>query len=122
MADKENQHTKYQSQVFFWNLLSIYHQQINLDYSDEKNFSEKFKLISSIVPLSIAVFANSSLKNKKFSNFLSYRSYVWQNTSRGGLPEIFLENIVEYKSRTKKVKESLNFSDYQSYKKFHFLI
>ena len=67
--------------------------QINLDYSDEKNFSEKFKLISSIVPLSIAVFANSSLKNKKFSNFLSYRSYVWQNTSRGGLPEIFLENM-----------------------------
>ena len=67
--------------------------QINLDYSDEKNFSDKFKLISSIVPLSIAIFANSSLKNNKFSNFLSYRSHVWQNTSRGGLPEIFLEDM-----------------------------
>ena len=67
--------------------------QINLDYTSEKNFSEKFKLISYLTPLSIALFANSPIKEKKFSNFLSYRSHVWQNTSRGGLPEIFLENM-----------------------------
>ena len=67
--------------------------QINLDYKDEKNFSNKFKLISYLVPLSIAIFANSSLKEKKYSNFLSYRSYVWQNTSRGGLPKLFLEEM-----------------------------
>ena len=37
--------------------------------------------------------------------------------------EIFLENIVEYKSRTKKVKESLNFSDYQkSDRDFAFIV
>ena len=29
----------------------------------------------------------------KLSNFLSYRSKIWQNTSRGGLPEIFLEDM-----------------------------
>jgi glutamate--cysteine ligase len=30
---------------------------------------------------------------KKKSNYLSYRSKVWQNTSRGGLPKLFLENL-----------------------------
>ena len=67
--------------------------QINLDYLDEKDFSNKFKLISFLSPISIAMFANSSIKENKFSNFLSYRSYVWQNTNRGGLPKIFLENM-----------------------------
>ena len=67
--------------------------QINLDYSDEKNFTNIFKISSYIVPLSIAIFANSSIKENKFSKFLSYRSFVWQNTSRGGLPKIFLENM-----------------------------
>ena len=39
--------------------------QINLDYTSEKNFSEKFKLISYLTPLSIALFANSPIKEKK---------------------------------------------------------
>ena len=30
---------------------------------------------------------------KKNSNYLSYRSKVWQNTSRGGLPKIFFEEL-----------------------------
>ena len=30
---------------------------------------------------------------KKKSNYLSYRSKVWQNTSRGGLPKLFFENL-----------------------------
>ena len=67
--------------------------QINLDYSNEKNFTDKFRLISHITPISNALFANSSIKEKTFSNFLSYRTFVWQNTSRGGLPKIFLENM-----------------------------
>ena len=67
--------------------------QINLDYSSEEDFIKKFKIINSIVPISIALFANSSIVEKKNSKFLSYRSKVWQNTSRGGLPKVFLENI-----------------------------
>ena len=67
--------------------------QINLDYSSEEDFIKKFKIINSIVPISIALFANSSILEKKNSKFLSYRSKVWQNTSRGGLPKVFLENI-----------------------------
>ena len=67
--------------------------QLNIDYSSEEDFVKKFKVINSIVPISIALFANSSIVEKKNSNYLSYRSKVWQNTSRGGLPKLFFENL-----------------------------
>ena len=67
--------------------------QLNVDYNSENDFIKKFKLVNSLVPISIALFANSSIVEKKNSNFLSYRSKVWQSTSRGGLPTIFLENF-----------------------------
>ena len=67
--------------------------QLNLDYNSEENFKKKFKIINSLVPISIALFANSSIVEKKKSNYLSYRSKVWQNTSRGGLPKFFLEKL-----------------------------
>jgi glutamate--cysteine ligase len=67
--------------------------QLNLDYNSEKDFIKKFKVVNSIVPISIALFANSSIVEKKNSNYLSYRSKVWQNTSRGGLPEAFFDNM-----------------------------
>ena len=67
--------------------------QLNIDYSSEEDFVKKFKVINSIVPISIALFANSSIVEKKNSNYLSYRSKVWQNTSRGGLPKIFFEEL-----------------------------
>ena len=67
--------------------------QLNIDYNSEKDFIKKFRIVNSIVPISIALFANSSIVEKKNSNFLSYRSKVWQNTSRGGLPNFFLENL-----------------------------
>ena len=67
--------------------------QINLDYTSEKDFSKKFFISSRIVPLIIAMFANSGVVEKKDSGYLSYRSHVWQNTSRGGLPKIFLEKM-----------------------------
>ena len=67
--------------------------QLNIDYNSEKDFVKKFKVINSLVPISIALFANSSIVEKKKSNYLSYRSKVWQNTSRGGLPEVFFDNM-----------------------------
>ena len=67
--------------------------QLNIDYNSEKDFKKKFRVINSIVPISIALFANSSIKEKKNSNYLSYRSKVWQKTSRGGLPKIFFEEL-----------------------------
>ncbi|MDC3022804.1 glutamate-cysteine ligase family protein [Candidatus Pelagibacter sp.] len=67
--------------------------QLNIDYNSEEDFMKKFKIVNSLVPISIALFANSSIVEKKKSNYLSYRSKVWQNTARGGLPKIFLENL-----------------------------
>ena len=67
--------------------------QINLDYLSENDFVKKFKLVASLTPLSIGIFANSPVKEKKLTRYLSYRSKVWQSTSRGGLPKIFLENL-----------------------------
>jgi len=67
--------------------------QLNIDYKSEVDFIKKFKIVNSIVPISIALFANSSIVEKKNSNYLSYRSKVWQNTSRGGLPKLFFEEL-----------------------------
>ena len=67
--------------------------QLNVDYNSEDDFIKKFKVVNSIVPISIALFANSSIVEKKKSNFLSYRSKVWQNTARGGLPKLFFEEL-----------------------------
>ena len=67
--------------------------QLNIDYNSEKDFIKKFKVINSIVPISIALFANSSIVEKKNSGYLSYRSKVWQSTSRGGLPKLFFEEL-----------------------------
>ena len=67
--------------------------QLNIDYNSEKDFIKKFKIVNSVVPISIALFANSSIVEKKNSNFLSYRSKVWQNTSRGGMPKLFFEEL-----------------------------
>ncbi len=67
--------------------------QINLDYLSEEDFIKKFKLSSFLAPLSIAIFANSPIKENKLNGYESYRSYVWQNTSRGGLPKSFLEGM-----------------------------
>ena len=67
--------------------------QLNIDYNSEDDFIKKFKVVNSIVPISIALFANSSIVEKKKSNYLSYRSKVWQNTARGGLPKLFFEEL-----------------------------
>ena len=67
--------------------------QLNIDYNSEIDFIKKFKIVNSIVPITISLFANSSIVEKKNSNYLSYRSKVWQHTSRGGLPKIFFEDL-----------------------------
>ena len=67
--------------------------QLNIDYNSEEDFVKKFKIVNSIVPISIALFANSGIVEKKKSKYLSYRSKVWQSTSRGGLPKLFFEDL-----------------------------
>jgi len=67
--------------------------QLNIDYDSEEDFIKKFRVVNSIVPISIALFSNSSIVEKKKSKYLSYRAKVWQNTSRGGLPKLFFERL-----------------------------
>jgi glutamate--cysteine ligase len=67
--------------------------QLNVDYSSEEDFVKKFRIVNSLVPISIALFANSSIVERKKSNYLSFRSKVWQSTSRGGLPKLFFEDL-----------------------------
>ena len=67
--------------------------QLNIDYNSEEDFIKKFKVVNAIVPISIALFANSAIVEKKQSKFLSYRSKVWQSTSRGGLPKVFFKDL-----------------------------
>ena len=63
--------------------------QLNIDFNSEEDFVKKFKIVNSIVPVAISLFANSSIVEKKNSNYLSCRSKVWQSTSRAGLPKLF---------------------------------
>ena len=39
--------------------------QLNIDYNSEKDFIKKFNVVNSLVPISIALFANSSIVEKK---------------------------------------------------------
>ena len=67
--------------------------QLNVDYVSEQDFTKKFKLSNYLTPINIALFANSSVIEKKDSGYFSYRSHAWQQTSRGGLPKFFLEDF-----------------------------
>ena len=88
--------------------------QLNIDYGSEKDFIKKFKVSNSLVPISIALFANSSIVEKRNSGYLSYRSKVWQNTSRGGLPSIFFEDMDFGKYADFIIKSSILFIENQS--------
>ena len=67
--------------------------QINFDYTSEKNFEKIFRIGNYLTPLTIAIFANSPFKERKPSGYLSYRSKVWQQTSRGGIMPIAFEKM-----------------------------
>ena len=99
--------------------------QLNLDYNSEEDFTKKFKIINSLVPISIALFANSSIVEKKNSGYMSYRSKVWQQTSRGGLPAVFFDNMNFEKYADFSINFPLLFiqnnNEYVSGKKYTFL-
>jgi len=67
--------------------------QVNLDFINEDDYKKKTKIISKIIPISIALFSNSPFREGKLNKYLSYRSHVWQNTdkNRSGIPKFFFE-------------------------------
>ena len=54
--------------------------QLNLDYKDERDAMEKFRLSMAISPLLTALFANSCISGGRANGFLTRRAYVWQHT------------------------------------------
>jgi len=54
--------------------------QVNMDYSDEKDFTEKIRTALALVPLTTAIFANSPISEGKLNGFLSERAHIWSQT------------------------------------------
>jgi glutamate--cysteine ligase len=81
--------------------------QVNLDFSSEEDMVLKFKVAMALQPLTIALFANSSVKEGKDTGYASYRAAIWQDTDPdrcGLLPFVFepsfnFEKYVDYALR-----------------------
>jgi len=70
--------------------------QVNLDYSSETDMVKKMRVAQALQPFVTAIFANSPFSNGKPNGYLSYRSYIWDNTDPdrcGFLPFIFEEGF-----------------------------
>ena len=66
--------------------------QVNLDYADEADMVQKFRVGLALQPLATALFANSPFTDGKPNGFLSYRSWIWTDTDNnrsGMLPFVF---------------------------------
>ena len=73
--------------------------QINLDYKNEEDYKIKTRVATCLIPIALSIFSNSPFKESKLNNYLSYRSFIWQNTDldRSGLIDFFMseENSFE---------------------------
>jgi glutamate--cysteine ligase len=54
--------------------------QINMDYENELDAMEKFRLAMAISPLLTALYANSCISGGRLNGFLTRRAYIWQHT------------------------------------------
>ncbi len=78
--------------------------QVNLDFSDEADMVQKFRVGLALQPVATALFANSPFREGKPNGFLSYRSHIWtdvDNARAGMLPFVFedgfgFERYVDY--------------------------
>ncbi len=78
--------------------------QVNLDFADEADMVQKFRVSLALQPVVTAIFACSPFTEGKPNGFLSMRSEVWRDTDRartGMLPFVFepgmsFERYVDY--------------------------
>jgi len=66
--------------------------QVNLDFADEADMVQKFRVALALQPIATAIFACSPFTEGKPNGFLSLRSEVWRHTDRhrtGMLPFVF---------------------------------
>lgn len=74
--------------------------QANLDYTDEADFVESFRLGLRLSPFLTALFANSSYKEGKPAQAASERGLVWEDTDpdRTGFPSVVFEPAFGYQA------------------------
>jgi glutamate--cysteine ligase len=67
--------------------------QVNLDFGDEADMREKFRLSLALQPVATALFANSPFLEGRPSGFLSLRARAWTDTdaARSGIPAVAFE-------------------------------
>jgi glutamate--cysteine ligase len=67
--------------------------QVNLDFADEADMAEKFRLSLALQPVATALFANSPFLEGRPSGFLSLRAHAWTETdaARTGIPSCAFE-------------------------------
>lgn len=78
--------------------------QANLDFSDEADMIQKFRVSLALQPIATALFANSPFTNGKPNGYLSYRSHIWTDTDNdrcGTIPFVYddsmsFERYVDY--------------------------
>jgi glutamate--cysteine ligase len=78
--------------------------QVNLDFENERDMVEKFRVAVALQPIATALFANSPFLEGTLSGWQSYRSHLWEDTDPdrcGILPFIFepgmgFEKYTEY--------------------------
>ncbi len=66
--------------------------QVNLDFADERDMVEKFRVALALQPIATALFANSPFTEGQPNGFLSYRSHIWTDTDpdrTGLIPFVF---------------------------------
>ncbi len=54
--------------------------QVNLDYADEVDMADKFRLSLALQPLTTVLFADSPFKEGRLTDHVSLRSHVWTDT------------------------------------------
>lgn len=70
--------------------------QVNLDFADEQDMIDKFRISLALQPLATALFANSPLKEGRPNGMRSLRSHVWTDTDPdrcGMLPFVFNDSM-----------------------------
>ncbi len=70
--------------------------QINIDFDSEADMVKKFRVAIGLQPVVTAMMANSSIKEGKDTDYVSYRSFIWTDTDPdrcGILPFVFSEDM-----------------------------
>ena len=70
--------------------------QVNLDFKSEKDMIKKFRTSLALQPIATAMFADSPFLEGRPSEYISYRSHIWEDTDParcGILPFVFTEEM-----------------------------